>query len=209
MYAGLSQDFCSVSGRIGLSLCRPRGSLRNCQQYHRIRTDCFGLDCLSTGGGPGMRICAAVLAADGRGICVVCGGPGISVYNGTTQNIGLNYLTSDKPLWFAGPDIVQSILLTGKVPHIEKAIRVVPHDKQTELAATSLRGMVKVNANKDSFFKHVVEQRAANHANPALQYWLKILANSGSYGLFVELNPEFEAVIMVEVLIGEMFRSNR
>jgi len=25
--------------------------------------------------------------------------------------------------------------------------------------------------------------------DPALYYWLKILANSGSYGLFVELNP--------------------
>ena len=48
-----------------------------------------------------------------------------TVYNGTTQNIGINYLTSKEPIWFAGPDIIASILLTGKVPHIEKAIRVV------------------------------------------------------------------------------------
>ncbi len=44
-----------------------------------------------------------------------------TVYNGTTQNIGINYLTSKEPIWFAGPDIMASILLTGKVPHIEKA----------------------------------------------------------------------------------------
>jgi hypothetical protein len=49
--------------------------------------------------------------------------------------------------------------------------------------------MVEVNAGKDSLFKHVIEQRAANEADKSLHYFLKILANSGSYGLFVELNP--------------------
>jgi hypothetical protein len=112
-----------------------------------------------------------------------------TVYNGTTQNIGINYLTSKEPIWFAGPDIIASILLTGKVPHIEKAIRVMPHGKQAGLGSTSLRGMVNVDAKTHSFFKHVIEQRAAHESNPALHYWLKILANSGSYGLFVELNP--------------------
>ena len=41
-------------------------------------------------------------------------------------NIGLNYLTSEQPIWFAGPDIIASILLTGEVPNILKAFRVVP-----------------------------------------------------------------------------------
>jgi hypothetical protein len=84
-----------------------------------------------------------------------------------------------------GTDIVSSILLTGKIPKIEKAIRVVPRGKQTGLGSTSLRGMVEVDADKHSFFKHVIEQRAAHESNPALHYWLKILASSGSYGLFV------------------------
>jgi hypothetical protein len=126
-----------------------------------------------------------------------------SVYNGTTQNIGHNYLTSKEPIWFAGPDIVQSILLTGKVPQIEKAIRVVRHGKQAELAETSLRGMVSIDANRDSLFKHVVEQRAANETNPALHYWLKILASSGSYGLFVELNPNEYNSTKLKVFSGE------
>ena len=75
-----------------------------------------------------------------------------TVYNGTTQNIGINYLTSKEPIWYAGPDIIASILLTGKVPHIEKAIRVNAHGKQQGLTSTSLRGMVRVDANKNSFF---------------------------------------------------------
>jgi hypothetical protein len=126
-----------------------------------------------------------------------------TVYNGTTQNIGLNYLTSTEPIWFAGPDIIQSILLTDRVPLIEKAIRVIPHGKQAELRTTSLRGMVSIDANKDSFFRHVVEQRAANEANPALHYWLKILASSGSYGLFVELNPNESNATKLRVFSGE------
>jgi len=126
-----------------------------------------------------------------------------TVYNGTTQNIGINYLTSKEPIWFAGPDIIASILLTGRVPCIEKAIRVKPHGKQQGLTSTSLRGMVKVDANKNSFFKHVIEQRAAHESNPALHYWLKILANSGSYGLFVELNPNEADAAKLKVFSGE------
>ena len=80
-------------------------------------------------------------------------------------------------------------MLSGKVPQIEKAIKILPHGKQADLGSASLRGMVNVDANQQSFFKHVVEQRAANESNKALHYWLKILASSGSYGLFVELNP--------------------
>jgi hypothetical protein len=71
-----------------------------------------------------------------------------TVYNGTTQNIGVNYFTSKEPFWFAGPDIVASILLTGKVPRIRKAIAVSPHGKQEGLRSVSLRGMVEIDANK-------------------------------------------------------------
>jgi hypothetical protein len=112
-----------------------------------------------------------------------------TLYNDVTQNIGINYLTSRKPIWYAGPDLISAIILSdGKVPDIEKAYRVVPHGKQKGLGTTNLRGMVKVDA-RNSLYKHVIEQRVANESNKALHYWLKILANSGSYGLFVELNP--------------------
>jgi hypothetical protein len=124
-------------------------------------------------------------------------------YNGTTQNVGINYLTSKEPIWFAGPDIIASILLTGKVPRTDKAIRVVPRGTQRGLASTFLRGMVKVDAKKHSFFKHVIEQRAAHESNPALHYWLKILANSGSYGLFVEINPNEADETKLKVYSGE------
>jgi len=31
---------------------------------------------------------------------------------------GNNYLTSETPMWFAGPDLVASAIRTGKVPQI-------------------------------------------------------------------------------------------
>jgi hypothetical protein len=70
-----------------------------------------------------------------------------TVYNGTTQNIGVNYLTSKEPIWFAGPDLIASILLTGKVPRIEKAIRVQPwgEGKVTCLERRNLRVNIKGN----------------------------------------------------------------
>lgn len=126
-----------------------------------------------------------------------------TVYNEITQNIGINYLSCKEPIWFSGPDIIASILLTGNVPRIEKAIRVIPHGKQAGLASTSLRGMVDVDANEDSFFAHVIEQRAAHESDAALHYWLKILANSGSYGLFVELNPNDSDAAKLKLFSGE------
>jgi len=45
---------------------------------------------------------------------------------GDQTNIGLNPLTSKKPIWFAGPDIVGSMLLTGRVPKILRALRIEP-----------------------------------------------------------------------------------
>ncbi len=109
----------------------------------------------------------------------------------------------DASLWCAGPDIIESILVTGRVPRIEKAIRVVSHGTQKGLGDVSLRGMVKIDARKHSFFKHVIEQRAAHESDPALHYWLKILANSGSYGLFMELNPNKARNARLKVFSGD------
>jgi hypothetical protein len=111
-----------------------------------------------------------------------------------TAAIDLQACVFSDQLWscyrHAGPDIITSILLTGgKIPHLEKAIRVVPHGKQAGLGSTFLRSMVRVDASTDGFFKHVIEQRAANESNAALHYWLKILANSNDWDSLCE-DPE-------------------
>jgi len=129
-----------------------------------------------------------------------------TVYNGRTQNIGLNYLTSEKPIWFAGPDVVVSHLQTGKAPEILKAIRMVPHGQQHNLETTNLAGMVAINPGSDDFFCRVIEQKSVHKpTNKPVARFLKILGNSGSYGLFVEMNQEkTRKPVNVKVFSGEM-----
>ena len=117
-----------------------------------------------------------------------------AVYNGETQNIGINRLRSTEPIWFAGPDVVASKLLAGKVPRIVRAIRMVPHGTQRGLKPTNLRSMVTIDPRRHDFFRHTVEQRQHfKTSNEPLSAFLKTLANSGSYGLFVEVTPEAQS----------------
>jgi hypothetical protein len=72
-------------------------------------------------------------------------------------------------------------LLSGKVPHIEKAIRMIPHGQQKGICATNLRGMVEVDPRKDDLFCRMVEQKEVHKkTNEELSYFLKICANSTS-----------------------------
>jgi hypothetical protein len=114
-----------------------------------------------------------------------------TIYNGKTQNIGLNYLNSKEPVWYAGPDLVASKILTGKGPRIIKAYKVSVEGRQIGLRNVNLGGMVEVKPAQEDFYRKVIEQRISHKKNnPALATFLKVLANSGSYGLFVEVNVE-------------------
>ncbi len=127
-----------------------------------------------------------------------------TVYDSVTQNIGNNYLTSDTPLWFAGPDVIASAIRTGKAPRIIRAVRIVPHGKQAGMKSVNLRGsMVEINPYKDDLFRKVIEQRKLYKADRKLYYWLKIFANS-IYGFFVELIPELlNTNVQLEVYSGD------
>jgi hypothetical protein len=127
-----------------------------------------------------------------------------TVYDGVTQNIGNNYLTSNTPLWFPGCDVVSSAIRTRRVPRILRAIRIMPHGKQTGMKTVRLRGsMVEIDPYRDDLFRKVIEQRKLNKGDKKLYYWLKILANS-IYGFFVELIPELQNEnVQLEVFSGD------
>ena len=44
--------------------------------------------------------------------------------DGDAFNIALNPMTSNTPLWYAGPDLIQSKLLTGSAPKVIEAFRI-------------------------------------------------------------------------------------
>jgi hypothetical protein len=128
-----------------------------------------------------------------------------TVYNGRTRNIGLNYLSSQEPIWYAGPDIVASTLLQGRVPRVLKAVRMHPSGQQRNLASTNLANMVSIDPRKDDFFVRVIEQRnRLKRSNRPVSDFLKVVGNSGSYGLFVQVDPETrEKPKKVRVYSGE------
>ena len=70
---------------------------------------------------------------------------------GSETNIGLNPLTSRRPIWFAGPDIVASTLLTGKPPTILRAIRFEGVGVQRGMKSVKL-GKGLINPARDDFF---------------------------------------------------------
>ncbi len=114
-----------------------------------------------------------------------------SVYDSKsgTCNIGLNTLHWKQPMWVAGPDLIASVILSSHIPTVQEAFRLVPHGKQRGLRPVKLRGAISVDPRKVDFFTRVIEYRKQNKADDRLQYFLKILANSTSYGTYLELNP--------------------
>ena len=49
---------------------------------------------------------------------------------------------------------------------------------------------MQIDPRKEDFFRRVVEERKKFPKDDPMEYFLKIFASSGSYGLFVEVNPK-------------------
>jgi hypothetical protein len=115
--------------------------------------------------------------------------------------IGLNRLSSAEPMWFTLADVLASKLLSGKTPEIVSAIRFSAGPPQAGLRPIMLEGD-EVRPREHDFYKLLIDRRrviqkaekaATDTDKPALksaQQSLKILANSTSYGIFVELNVQ-------------------
>lgn len=113
--------------------------------------------------------------------------------------IGVNHLTSREPMWFTLADVLAAKLLGGKCPEVVSAVRFTPMKPQTGLRSVRLAG-VELQPERDDFFQSLIDLRrdvqrreaaASASDKPALnaeQQGLKILANSMSYGIYVELN---------------------
>jgi hypothetical protein len=117
---------------------------------------------------------------------------------GDAYNIGVNPLTSDTALWYAGPDLCASKLLSGKSPKVLKAYRLLPEGLQKGLHSVRLRGEIQIDPAAQDFFRSLIEERKRIKNRPGiaaderarLDAFLKVLANSGSYGIFAEMNRE-------------------
>lgn len=130
---------------------------------------------------------------------------------GEQTNIGLNPLTSARPLWFAGPDVVASLLLSRKMPKILRAVRFESVGVQKEMRSVNL-GAGYIDPYKDDFFRKVIEERKGKDKTDPLYYFLKILANAGCYGIYAEVNKSQTGKNDPKTIVifsGELERSER
>jgi hypothetical protein len=126
--------------------------------------------------------------------------------------VALNHLyaANDNPddaLWFSLPDVVASVLLTGKVPKIVDAFYIEPRGIQKGLKPVKLQGGITVDPCRQDFFKTVIEERKrlssrtglSESDTERLDKSHKVLANSTSYGIYAEMNrQELEREIEVK-----------
>ncbi|WP_407356402.1 hypothetical protein [Methanolobus sp. WCC5] len=78
--------------------------------------------------------------------------------SGTGYNVGINYLSSDSELWYALPDIIASVILTGKVPNIVEAVKFIPKAIQKGLRKSQILG-IDIDPEKDNLVQVLVEER--------------------------------------------------
>jgi hypothetical protein len=117
-------------------------------------------------------------------------------------NIGINYVASSMPLWYTLPDVIASKLQTDKAPKILRAITFRPVGIQQRLRPVEIPGGLMIQPEQ-SLIKLLIEYRKKkqNERNQTtdererqrldvIQNQLKILANSTSYGIFIEVNTE-------------------
>lgn len=107
--------------------------------------------------------------------------------------IGLNHLTSAKPLWFTLADVLVSKILTGRTPRIVQAMRYEPGPVQAGLQPINLFGReeYRIDPNSDDMFTRLIDLRdEAKDRKDPLQQQIKIIANATCYGIFVEVNRD-------------------
>jgi hypothetical protein len=132
-------------------------------------------------------------------------------YGPEGRNIADAYV-SGPPIWYALPDVLASVLRTGKIPEILEAIELMPSEERVETKPWTLFGDERytIDLTKQDFFTEVINLRSAVKADleqarhegreqdaehlDGVQLALKLLANSTSYGALVEVNAEVASV---------------
>lgn len=115
--------------------------------------------------------------------------------------VAVNHLYSEfsnsgGALWVSLPDIVASVLSTGRIPKIIDAFRIEPRGTLRGLRPTKLRGAIGADPRTQDFFKIAIEERKrlssrteiSQIEKKRLDKTLKVLANAASYGIYAEMN---------------------
>ena len=136
-------------------------------------------------------------------------------------NVGMVEIESGPPIWATYLDVLASKFLTGKMPRLLKTMRMIPVGRQSNLKKINFFGdpayEIDLTRPDVDIFKRILEMRDEikarmseldkgsqeyNRLN-AMQLALKLIANSSSYGVFVQFDvDEREKATTISVLHG-------
>ncbi len=136
-----------------------------------------------------------------------------------SYTIGVNPFTYNKPLYYFLPDVLASVLLSGKRPKITRAWKFTAEGVQKQLTRSSVYGLL-IDPKTDNPFKLLVEKRkfikdkmkkidedsSEYKQLDGQQKALKILNNATSYGIYIELHPE-KSTEEIEIYSNKQFIS--
>jgi hypothetical protein len=123
-------------------------------------------------------------------------------------NVGVSEVESGPYTWVSYLDVLASKFLTGKMPRLLKTKRLVPVGKQKDLTSISFFGddkyKIDLTIEGNDFFRMVIEMRASIKVDrdrhrkgsaeyvrlDAMQNALKLIANSTSYGVAVQVDVD-------------------
>jgi hypothetical protein len=108
------------------------------------------------------------------------------------------HAVQEDAMWFSVPDIVASVLLTGRVPEVLDAFFIDARGKLPTLMSTKLRRVIGVDPKRQDFFRIIVEERLRVSSRAELteverkrlEKALKVLANATSYGIWAQMDRQ-------------------
>jgi len=103
---------------------------------------------------------------------------------GEATNIGCNPLFSKTPIWLTGPDLANAVLQSYRIK-VVSAIRLLPVGVQKGLRPVKIGDRI-IDPRRDNPYIAWVELKEV--ASGSTRLFIKVLLNSGVYGLAVELN---------------------
>jgi hypothetical protein len=113
-------------------------------------------------------------------------------------SVAVSSVSSKETMYYGLPSIISSKLLTGRTPEIKSALRFTGKGKQSTLKTAQILG-VKINPVSEDLFKFLAEERQRSKiAKDGRDREIKILINSTSYGIGIEMNPQdFKSDVMI------------
>ncbi len=127
-----------------------------------------------------------------------------TTFDETSTNIATPYISGGMPTWYTLADVIVSKLLTGKTPTITR-VRTIKATGRVKTKPVKIFGQddYTIDLSRDDFFTKVIDLRTDVKVNrdkcergsddyeflDSLQNGLKLLANSTSYGVLVEVTP--------------------